>query len=68
MDLAERVAFVQTQTVCAIAEIEGMKAANEWARQDKRYTQPYTEADFRAVPDRYQLGWNDVLTYLSDGR
>lgn len=63
MDHAARVAFVQAQTVCAMAELMGMAAANAQHPQD----QPYTHADFVAVPDTYQIGWNTVINYLRDG-
>jgi len=63
MDQAARVAFVMAQTVCAMAELEAMKAANAQHPND----QPYTEDAFRAVPDNFQIGWNSVIGYLREG-
>jgi hypothetical protein len=66
MDHAARVAFVQAQTVCALAEIEGMKAENQH-RLSLGHSIAYDHAAFMAVPDTYQIGWNTVIDYLRDG-
>lgn len=66
MDHAARVVFVQAQTVCAMAELEAMKAANaEAARCNQLPT--YSPSDFRQVPDNFQIGWNSVIEYLREG-
>lgn len=66
MDHAARVAFVQAQTVCAMAEIEAMKAANR-QREIVDASPAYTEDDFRNVPGRFQISWNTVIEYLREG-
>jgi hypothetical protein len=53
-------AFVQSQTACALSEIEAMKAENRLAVV-QHYTAPYNEAAFRAVPDQFGIGHNSVL-------
>jgi hypothetical protein len=64
MDHAARVAFIQAQTVCAIADIEAMKATNRRRRLEGG-PDYYKAADFRAVPDKFGLGHNAVIQYLS---
>lgn len=74
MDLAARIALIQAQTVCALAEIEGMKAANNQVVLDAlpggvmtpgaSRELPYQKADFDDVPRRFCIGENDVLGYL----
>lgn len=66
MDHVAKVAFIQAQTVCAMAEIEAMKAANR-VRQDQGYSDAYGEDDFRQVPDNFGIGHNAVIEYLRGG-
>ena len=66
MDSAEkRVAFIQSQTACALAEIEGMKAENQH-REMQGYSQAYGEEAFFAIPDKYGISHNAVIQYLRD--
>ena len=66
MDQAARVAFVYSQTVCALAKIEAMKAENRM-RELNGQALAYGEQAFLSVPDEYQIGWNSVVSYLRDG-
>lgn len=53
-------AFIQSQTACAMAEIEAMKAENTMrALQD--FSPAYNETSFRAVPDEFGIGHNSVV-------
>lgn len=63
MDQAARVAFIQAQTVCALAEIEGMKAEN-WERHLNGLALAYGVEDFLKVPERYGISHNQVIEYL----
>jgi len=65
MELSARVAFIQSQCVCAMAEIEGMKAEN-MQRQVLGQSMAYTDADFVKVISSYYIGHNDVISYLRD--
>ena len=66
METAEkRCAFIASQTACAMAEIEGMKAENQY-REMQGYSQAYGEEAFFAIPDKYGIGHNAVIEYLRD--
>ena len=54
----QQIAFVMAQIVCANAELEAMKAA------DRETGGIHTPAEYLAVPDKYGLGHNSVLTTL----
>jgi len=56
----QKAAYIMSQTVCALAKIESMKAAN-WMREMKGQTIAYGEDDFLAVPDKYSLHHNAVI-------
>lgn len=58
----QRVAFIQSQIICAMAEMEAMKIEN--LGEVKRWSAD----DFRAVPDRFGLGHNAVIGYLMEGQ
>ena len=63
MNTAEkRIAFIQSQTACALADIEGMKAENAQFPEN----QQYGKDDFFAIPDRYGISHNAVIEYLRD--
>lgn len=62
---AKRIAFIQAQTVGAMARIEAMKAMNA-CRERSGYAQAYTEADFDRVPEEFGIGHNQVVSYLSE--
>jgi hypothetical protein len=53
-------AFIQSQTACAMAEIEAMKSENRM-RQIQDHSPAYDEGAFRAVPDAFGIGHNSVV-------
>jgi hypothetical protein len=55
------VAFVFSQSVAALAEIEAMKALNA-ERQDKGLAQAYGEEAFAEVANKYGIHHNAVLS------
>lgn len=60
-----RVAYVHAQVACMLAELAGMQAANaEDTLAGRSLT--YHVGDFHALPDRYGLGHNAVISYLAD--
>ncbi len=60
----KQIAYVFSQSVAALAVIEGMKALN--ADRDRRgETQGYTEESFYAVVDQFGLGHNAVINTLA---
>lgn len=65
MDIQARAAFIVAQAACANAEIAAMQAENQ-QRAAIGASPAYTEDQFRAVPDQYQIGWNAVIEYLRD--
>ena len=65
MNKAEAVAYIQAQTVCAMAEIEAMKAENHWCEKSSQ-SLTYTPQDFRAVCDHYGIHHNAVLTTFGE--
>ena len=58
-------AFVQSQTACAIAEIEAMKAENQ-GRIANGYSLAHDEGSFRSIPDEFGIGYNDVVKLFQD--
>ena len=65
MDTDKRVAFIQAQAVCAQAEIEGMKAQNEY-RKYLGENPEYVFDDFTAIQSKYMIEHNAVIEYLRD--
>lgn len=63
MKREEAPAYIMSQVVCAMADIEGMKALNA-ERAAKGYAQAYDEAAFFAVPEKYGLHQNAVITFF----
>ena len=61
-----QVAYVMSQVVCAYAEIEAMKAENAY-RERRGEAIAWDHPAFMAIPDKYGLGHNDVLTTLNGG-
>ena len=57
----QKAAYLNAQAVCAMAEIEAMKAEN-WMREMHGYTIANGEEEFLAVPDKYSLHHNSVMT------
>jgi hypothetical protein len=69
VDQAARVAYIQSQVVCALAEIEAMRAANAAATLKPGGTGiVYGMDDFRDVPGRFGIDHNAVIAYLAEGR
>lgn len=64
MNDAAKVAFVQTQAVCALAEIEAMRADN-MQRQALGESMAWGFDDFIAVRDRYLIGHNAVIDFFA---
>ena len=63
MDIEARIAFINSQVLCAQAKLEGMKAANaEAARYEP--CSVYSDYDFSQIPNEYGLEHNQVLSYL----
>lgn len=63
MTREQGIAFIQAQTVCAMAEIEAMKAENERCKCELTHPS-YSESDFTAVPRKYGLEHNDIIMYF----
>lgn len=59
----QQVAFLQSQTACALIEAEGMKAENaHWAYLEQGPA--YREADFKALVEKWGIHHNAALTTL----
>jgi hypothetical protein len=65
MTKEQAAAFVQAQTVCALAEIEAMKAENRH-RATQGYSDAYGEEEFLAVPARHQITRNQVALLFQE--
>ena len=57
----QRAAYVYAQSVCALAEVEGMKAEN-MQRDALGQSMAYAEEAFIAVIEKYGIHHNSVLT------
>jgi len=64
MDETQRAAFVISQSICCMAEMEAMKAEND-ARARRGYTQAFTSNQFMELPDKYGLGHNTIIQFLN---
>lgn len=60
MSPVERAAYIFAQAVCALAEIEGMKAENA-DRAAKGYAQAYPEKAFFDIPEKHGIHHNAVI-------
>lgn len=65
MDNILKSAFIASQVACMQAEIAAMQAENDRDKFSGVRTLSYSPTDFRELVNRYQLGHNDVLTYLN---
>lgn len=63
MDAQARAAFIISQSACMQAELAAMEERNRTARRSGARPS-HGPADFEALPDRYGLGHNSVVTYL----
>lgn len=66
MDSVARAAFVIAQAACAHAEVAMMEQQNMADRAAGRPT-TYQPHEFTAVPDRFLIGHNAVISYLREG-
>ncbi len=57
----QQVAYIISQSVCAMIEAIGMQAANNQTPED----QPYTKEDFDALSEQYGIHHNAVIGYLT---
>lgn len=57
----QKAAFIIAQSVAAFAEIQGMIAESRWYDR-----QLYTDAQFKAVIEKYGLHSNALLTFFND--
>lgn len=62
---AERLAFIISQTICAQAAIEGMRAEN-LQREHCGHSMAYSERTFCEIPEEFGLTADQVLAYLSE--
>ena len=65
MDSGERAAYVNAQAVCALAEIAGMVAFNQ-QRLSLGHSIGYDECAFAAVPEKYGLHHNALMTLFRE--
>ena len=61
MNSAENVAYIHSQCICALAEIEGMKAENELRRMAGE-SPAHGEQAFMQVPAKYGIYGNAVIS------
>jgi len=61
--ITQRVAYINTQVACMLAELEGMKAVNH-IREMKGESLAFDDRDFMRLQDKYQFATNDVIQYL----
>ena len=61
----QKAAYIQSQAVCASAEIAGMQAEN-MQREHLGESMAYVENDFVAIPDSYGIGHNAVVLFMRD--
>jgi len=59
----QKIVFIQSQILCATAEIQGMVAENS-DRLARDGNVSYTAECFMDVPSRYGLEHNQVIEYL----
>ena len=65
MNPEQRVAFINTQTALFLAEIESMKAENQF-RIQQGLTVAYTEREFNSIIQKYEpiIGYNAVIEFF----
>jgi hypothetical protein len=64
MDQSCKAAYIISQSIAALAEIEGMKAENK-EREILGHSPVYGETAFLSVIEKYDLGTNSVINYLN---
>lgn len=65
MDQNARVAFVNAQVACMLAELEAMKAENR-QREIAGHPPAYGNEAFMSLQERYLVGHNAVISYLRE--
>ena len=63
MNLEARIAFIQAQTACMLADMEGMKSDNQLCEHNGDRP-PWTGVDFNQLIIKYGLDHNVVIGYL----
>lgn len=63
-EMEGRIAFVNAQVVCALAEIAAMQAENN-ERERRGEAAAWNFTHFMAVQDKYLIGHNAVISYLT---
>jgi hypothetical protein len=63
VEVMRQVAYVFSQSVCALAEIEAMKAENT-QRQHRNESMAYTDADFVSIIEKYCIHSNGIPNKL----
>lgn len=61
----QKAAYIYAQAVCALAEIEAMKALNTY-REMRGETIAYDEEAFLSVPTKYRIHHNDIVSLFCD--
>lgn len=59
MNPEQQVAFIQSQIVCALAEMEAMRIENFGE------VKKWSADDFRNIPYRFGIGHNDVIGFFT---
>lgn len=65
MDEAQRAAYIQSQTACAMIEAMGMQSENK-QREALGHSMAYGEEAFTALISRYGIDHNTVVMFLRD--
>lgn len=63
MHPSEKVVYLNSQIMCARAEIEGMIAENQY-RAYFNQAPAYTEENFNEVIERYHISHDNVVNFL----
>jgi len=63
----ESVVYVFSQSVCALIELEGMKAENK-DRESRQESLAYTEDNFLELERKFCIGYNDIIKVFKDAR
>ena len=65
MNEQQKAAYIFSQSVCALIELEAMKQANR-DREANCQASAYREEDFMELFNKYFIGHNDVIGYFRD--
>lgn len=65
MDREQKIAYINSQTVCAQAELSGMEAENA-QREHRGESMAYDEDAFMDIPVKYGITHNQVLECFMD--